>query len=470
MFGYNSFYELSEVNIIHDHYVNPEDRNVVTATLNQKGYVVNTELKLKRKNGKVITVLENAHTLLDDNGKVIGYEGILEDITARKVMEKKLQEYALALEKSGNILSELNIQKDKLFSILSLNLRSPFSSILGFCNILLKENNQLTSEGRLQFVSYIQEAARDQLELVNKLLDWSRLESGLIHMEWKEVDLHDVANKSIHSLIGIARQKQIKLQTQLPVNIVVRGDHQLLNQVFNNLIGNSLKFTPPGGTISIELIKEQDNHWVIGVRDTGVGIPQEDFHKLFKVEEKYTRKGLQGERGTGLGLPVVKEIIQNHYGDVEVKSSSDVGTLILISLPKSRPLNGQSILIVEEGNGMRTLHSRYIKRVSPVVSLLHTTDGHEAFQLAHEFNPKVIITDNDMHELDSQELVRNLKTDPTTKDIPIIIITGNDSDANREKLKRNGAALVLNKPVTPEQLVEALGKIEIGCVIAPASF
>jgi CheY-like chemotaxis protein len=119
---------------------------------------------------------------------------------------------------------------------------------------------------------------------------------------------------------------------------------------------------------------------------------------------------------------------------------------------------------------MRTLHSRYIKRVSPVVSLLHTTDGHEAFQLAHEFNPKVIITDNDMHELDSQELVRNLKTDPTTKDIPIIIITGNDSDANREKLKRNGAALVLNKPVTPEQLVEALGKIEIGCVIAPASF
>ena len=209
---------------------------------------------------------------------------------------------------------------------------------------------------------------------------------------------------------------------------------------------------------------------MIGVRDTGVGIPQEDFHKLFKVEEKYTRKGLQGERGTGLGLPVVKEIIQNHYGDVEVKSSSDVGTLVLISLPKSRPLNGQSILIVEEENGMRTLHSRYIKRVLPDVSLLHATDGHEAFQLAHEFNPKVIITDNDMHELDSQGLVRDLKNDPSTQDIPIIIITGNDSNANRETLKRNGAVLVLNKPVTPEQLVEALGKIEIGCVIAPASF
>ena len=110
-------------------------------------------------------MLENARTLHDENGKVIGYEGVLEDITARKAMEKKLQEYVWALEKSKNTLGELNAKKDKLFSILSHDLRSPFSSILGFCDILLKENDQLTTEDRMQFVAYIQEGAQDQLAL-----------------------------------------------------------------------------------------------------------------------------------------------------------------------------------------------------------------------------------------------------------------------------------------------------------------
>ena len=204
LLGYSNFYELAELDIARDTYANPEERKALTETLHQKGYVVNTEISLKRKNGRVITVLENSRTVVDEDGKVIGYEGVLEDITARKAMEKKLQEYVWALEKSKNALSDLNAQKDKLFSILSHDLRSPFSSILGFCDILLKENDQLTAEDRLQFVAYIQEAAQDQLSLVNKLLDWSRLESGRIRMEHVELDLHDLVRKNLNSLMGLA--------------------------------------------------------------------------------------------------------------------------------------------------------------------------------------------------------------------------------------------------------------------------
>ncbi len=462
LFGYTNFYEIAEVDIARDSYVDPEERKAVLATLHQKGYVVNLELKLKRKDGKIITVLENARTLIDKEGRIVGYEGILEDITARKAMERKLREYVWALEKSKSTLADLNAQKDKLFSILSHDLRSPFSSILGFCDILLKENDQLTSEERAQFVSYIQEAAQDQLALVNKLLDWSRLESGRIQMERVDVDVTGLVNKTVRTFVGLAHQKQVELKSKLPERVIVKGDSQMLNQVFSNLLGNSLKFTPAGGSVSIEMIEEHEDNWVIGVMDSGIGIPEEDIHRLFKVEEKYTRKGLQGEKGTGLGLPVVHEIIQKHRGSIEVKSSVGVGTLFLITLPKHQTTADHNILIVDDEDGVRILHSRFIKRLIPQANILYASDGREAFQLAHEFHPKVIISDNDMPDADGNELVRSLKSDPTTRDIPVIIITGHDSDANREALKTQGAAAVLSKPVAPERLAETLVRIESG--------
>jgi PAS domain S-box-containing protein len=468
LLGYSSFYELAELDLTHDTYANPEELKALTETLHQKGYVVNTEISLKRKNGKVITVLENARTVVNEDGTVVGYEGVLEDITLRKAMEKKLQEYVWALEKSKNSLADLNAQKDKLFSILSHDLRSPFSSILGFCDILLKENDQLTAEDRLQFVAYIQEAAQDQLSLVNKLLDWSRLESGHIRMEHVELDLQEIVRKDLNSLMGLALQKQVKLQTNLPPKVMVCGDKHMMNQVFGNLLGNSLKFTPPNGTITVELIEEQNNNWVIGVRDTGIGIPEDDVHKLFKIEEKYTRKGLQGEKGTGLGLPVVHEIVQKHHGSISVKSTTGIGTLFLITLPKSKPSTGEIILVVDDEHGIRLLHTRYIKRALPNAHVLHAADGTEALQIAREFHPHMIISDNDMPDLNGLELVRNLKADPATSEIPIVIVTGQDSDSNREALKQFDVIEVLNKPVTPEQIAKVLRSIDIGQTIVAA--
>lgn len=461
LLGYNNFFELAELDIARDTYAYPEERKALTEMLHQKGYVVNVEINLKRKNGRIITVLENARTIVDKEGKIIGYEGVLEDITARKAMEKKLQEYVWALEKSKNALSELNAQKDKLFSILSHDLRSPFSSILGFCDILLKENDQLSPEERMQFVAYIQEGAQDQLSLVNKLLDWSRLESGRISMENQELDLHDIIRKNLNSLMGLAIQKQVKLQAILPPKMMVNGDKQMLSQVFGNLLGNSLKFTPPSGTITVELIEEQYNHWVIGVRDTGIGIPENDVHKLFKIEEKYTRKGLQGEKGTGLGLPVVHEIIQKHHGSISVKSTSGVGTLFTITFPKSKPETGDSILVVDDEHGIRLLHTRFIKRALPNVNVLHAADGAEAIQIANKHHPLMIISDNDMPDLSGLELVCNLKANPATSDIPIVIITGQDSNSNLESLMQSGAASILHKPVTPEQVSRIIRSLDV---------
>jgi chemosensory pili system protein ChpA (sensor histidine kinase/response regulator) len=144
-----------------------------------------------------------------------------------------------------------------------------------------------------------------------------------------------------------------------------------------------------------------------------------------------------------------------------VESTSGTGTLFLITLPKNKPESGENILVVDDEHGIRLLHTRYIKRVLPNANVLHAADGAEALQLAREFHPQVIISDNDMPDLDGLELVRNLKADPTTSDIPIIIITGQDSDSNREALKQYGVNTILNKPVTPEQIAKVLRSTDI---------
>ncbi|MCX7985246.1 MAG: PAS domain S-box protein [Bacteroidetes bacterium] len=458
LLGYSSFYEMIEAEEGKLIYVNPEERTMVNHTLETRGYVIRAELQLRRKNGRILTVLETARAVRDEQGNVIEYEGVIEDITSRKYMEQKIQEYVRALEKSKTELSELNAQKDKILSILSHDLRSPFSSILGFCDILIKEHSQLTEEERIQFVQYIQEAAQDQLALVNKLLDWSRLETGRVKLERIELDLFEIVEKSIRSLQGLAHQKGIMVLSTLPHNVTIRGDEQMMLQVFNNLIGNALKFTPKGGLVTVELMEEQQNYWVIGVRDTGIGIPEADLPKLFKIEEKYTRKGLHGEKGTGLGLPVVHEIVLKHHGKIRVESKVGVGTVFILTLPKSCTYNTTNVLVVDDEHGVRVLHSRFIERVAPNANILHASDGKEAFQIAKEYHPKLVISDCDMPMLDGHDFVKLMKEDPETKDIPIIIISGHDSHANREYLQRHGVNEILTKPVIPEQVEELLRK------------
>ncbi|HVN49537.1 MAG TPA: PAS domain S-box protein [Bacteroidota bacterium] len=458
LLGYESFYEFIDMDVSTTFFANADEQKDFVQTLEQRGYIVNTELHLRRKNGRILTVLETSRAIKDAEGTMIGFEGMLEDVTARKTIERKLHEYVWALEKSKKELSELNAQKDKLFSILSHDLRSPFSSILGFCDILIREYDQLKSDESLQFVNYIQEAAQDQLTLVNKLLDWSRLESGRIKIDYADINLHDLAEKTIRSLQGLARQKNITLISTVSDRAIVRGDHSWLSQVFGNIVGNALKFTPAQGTIAIELIEEKQSQWVIAIRDTGVGIPEADLPKLFHIEEKYTRKGLSGEKGTGLGLPIVAEIVEKHHGTISVQSKVDEGTTFVISLPKSMPHTGEQVLIVDDEHGIRVLHARYIQRAFPDVNILHASDGREAFHLACEYQPRLIISDSDMNGLDGDKLVYQLKSNPATKDIPIVIVTGHDSETDRDLLLQNGVAEILVKPVAPENLTAVITK------------
>lgn len=455
LLGYDSLQEMTGMNLA-NLYVNPDDRKGLCKVLETTGHCNDIELNLRRKDGKVITALERSRAIKDEKGNVVMYEGILEDITARKELEEEIHRNVETLKASEETLQSFNVQKNKLFSVLSHDLRSPFTSILGFCDILIDEGEQLQPEERKEFMNYIKASAQQQLTLVNKLLDWSKLETDRIKLDIKEIDLYGAVQSSIIALTGTAKQKEIELTTNLAVNMNIRGDAQLLQQVFTNLISNSLKFTPNQGNISIRLAKESEDFWVIDVRDTGVGIPAGDLPKMFRAEEMYTRPGLAGEQGTGLGLPICHEIVQKHGGNIEVKSEEGTGTTFTLMFPKFIQEEGVKVLVVDDEQGVRVLHARHLRRILPHATIMQASNGKEAYELARKLKPHFIISDYAMPCTDGSEFLTLLKQDPSTKEIPVCIITGVDFSESKELLKQQGAIEVIAKPISPDQLRDIL--------------
>ncbi|MCX6135090.1 MAG: PAS domain S-box protein [Ignavibacteriales bacterium] len=455
MLGYDSIEELASINL-EELYTNPAERASLTMKLSGQGACSNVELSLRRKDGKTIIVLEHSRAVKDAAGNVVSIEGILEDITERKELEARVQENLSALQDSREMLTQLNRQKDRLMSVLSHDLQSPFTSILGFCEILLNDTEKLTDAERKEFLTYIRNSAQQQLALVKRLLDWSRLETGRITLDIRDIDLQKVVRASVQAHLGTAMNKEIALRSTLPADTCIRGDEAMLTQAFNNLISNALKFTPAHGLISIDLKESADEEWILTVKDTGAGIPAADLKRLFKVEEKYTRVGLRGETGTGLGLSLVAEIIKKHSGSITVESEVGAGTTFTIRLHKLAKPQDEAVLVVDDDQGVRVLHSRYLKRMFPDAQVVQASNGNEAFDYAKKYHPRLIVTDYSMPGMNGFEFLKLVKQDPETKDIPVFIITGKDSADGRESLVLSGAEAVLTKPVSSKELQDAV--------------
>lgn len=421
-------------------YVNPDDRKAFKTIMDRDGKVIDYELRLRRKDGKEITVVENARAVKDYEGNIIYYEGMMQDITKRKEAE--------------NAIRLLNAQKDKFLSIISHDLRAPFNSILGFTEMLLDDNMEFSAEEKKEFLTYIKHAAEQQLRLLNNLLEWSRLETGRIRFEPKPSNLKKLVENSMLSLIGNAHRKNIELTSEIPENITVNVDENLIQQLFSNLIGNAIKFTPQNGRVWIEYIATEENFVKIAVSDTGIGIPEEDFPKLFRIDTKYFSRGTEGEEGSGLGLALCAEIVQKHGGKIYVESQVNKGSSFYFTLPAVK----KSILIVDDNKGDRQLTAHYMQQILPDYLLYEAYDGYEAMSIAISKMPSLILADFAMPGMDGLRMIKEMKTHIQTQNIPVIIITSYESKADAAGLLEHGVKEILIKPVSKEDLERAVLK------------
>lgn len=456
LLGYDSVEDLQMLDIERDVYVKPEQRKIFFENLQSEQSGRPTELELKCKNGSIISVLAYARILRDDYGVVIGFEGALQNITDRKTMERQIHSTITHLEATREELTKLNAQKDKILAIVSHDLRSPFGSILGFCDLLKNEFESLSDNEKIEYITFIADAARQQLDLVNSILDWSKLETGRIQVNKIAADCAVLSSGTIASLKGLAIAKNITIQSTVPAGTIIDADENLIRQVLQNLVGNALKFTPPGGTITIGLKDSNSDRTILEVSDTGIGIPMKDIPKLFKIEEKYSRKGLQGEIGTGLGLPICHEIMKQHNGSIEVRSDEDKGSTFVLTFPKKKQRSFREILIVDDVKGNRMILSRFMKRIADSCKIHFAETGREAFELLRSVPIDLVLTDYHMPEMDGFEFIRKIRNNAATKKLPVIMISG---DRMEYYMQCNPLTKILQKPVLFNQLKETINSL-----------
>ncbi len=266
------------------------------------------------------------NTLLrNSKGKIEGIAGIGVDITDSKKAEKALQE-------SEASLRELNATKDKFFSIIAHDLKSPFNSILGLSSLLEEQVKEKNYEGIEEFAALIQNSSQLAYTLLKNLLDWSRSQTGKLEFSPEYLEMGSLINEAISVLSNSAEQKAINIHQKLTGKLIVFVDRSMISTVLRNLISNAIKFTKSEGDIvvSVERTKTEIR---VTVSDTGVGIRQEDILKLFRIDENHTTLGTQNEKGTGLGLILCKEFIEKHNGKIWVESEFGKGSKFSFSIP-----------------------------------------------------------------------------------------------------------------------------------------
>lgn len=319
--------ELVPISVIDD-MIHPDDKDLVRSGL--QDIIFNranggAQYRHKHKNGEWI-YLEAFGLNQLDNPLIQSVILNVRDITERKQTEE-------ALHKREQQLRKLNATKDRLFSIIGHDLRSPFNAILGFSELLIDKNEQDDADSIISYAQMIHHAALKANELLDNLLTWSKSQAGHIIFEPCRIPLKQHINQIFELFRDLSVQKNISLHQDISDDLFVLADRSMLDTIVRNLVSNSIKYTNSGGEIIVSAT-ENDTNWAITVRDTGIGLSDTVLKNLFRIEHTKSKKGTWNEIGTGLGLHLCKEFVERHHGTIGAKQLPN-GSQFTFSLPKN---------------------------------------------------------------------------------------------------------------------------------------
>jgi signal transduction histidine kinase len=386
-----------------------------------------------------------------------------------RASEQKLEDTTLRLAQKRAALQRADRAKEELLSMLAHELRNPLGTISNALEIL-----RMKGEGDETWKRTLDAAERQVLHqalLIDDLLEASRVTRGQIELQCEELDLTQLVRETVEGYHDALGGAGLALDLDLPVSeLCVRGDRLRLSQALSNLLQNAVKFTPPGGLIAVRVARVHgDRRAEITVRDTGAGIDPEELPYVFEVFSQGDHSLDRSLGGLGVGLAVVKGLVEMHGGEVAAHSEGPgKGAELTIRLPleaAARPLqataqesahpNGhRRILVVEDNPDAAATMRDFLELSGHEVQLAASgTDGVEA---ARQFHPEVVLCDIGLPGMTGFEVAEELRRDPATRSAKLIAVTGYGRDEDRQRSKEAGFDLHLTKPVDPAQLRRVL--------------
>jgi len=415
-----------------------------------------------RKDGSVVHVLWSASWSETENI----FFCVAHDVTERHYTEQKLRE---AKEEADRA----NRAKSEFLSRMSHELRSPLNAILGFGQLLDRQNPTDTQRHR---ISYILNAGKHLLELINEVLDISRIEAGRLQLSVEPVCIGHAIGEAIDLMRPLASERSIELVVAVEQDQShVLGDRQRLKQVLLNLLTNAIKYTPKTGRVTVSAAEAAADRLRIVVSDTGPGIAAENLSRLFTP---FDRLGAEQSdvQGTGLGLAVSQRLIQAMGGSIGVTSDLGKGSTFWIELPRTnspldrmnkadtdvvrkpaRPttLDKRRILYIEDNLSNLTLVQQILEEQGDI-DLITAMQGSIGLDLARRHAPEMILLDLHLPDMPGWDVLSQLKADPATRSIPTIVISADATPRQIKRLMSAGATAYLTKPLDVDQFVHAL--------------
>jgi signal transduction histidine kinase/CheY-like chemotaxis protein len=427
---------------------------------------------------------------LSHEDRVIGTLTIIEDVTERVMREAELQAQIearsrlLSSEKLARSEAErANRLKDEFLATISHELRNPLNAILGWAHML--RLGKLTDVNAERAVETIYRNAKSQAQLVSDLLDVSRIISGKLRLDVRTVDLIYIINAAIDSIRPAAEAKSIRLQTMLdPAAGPISGDADRLQQIVWNLLTNAVKFTPKGGRIQVR-VQRINSHVEITVSDSGVGISKEFLPYVFDRFRQGDASITRTHGGLGLGLSIVRQLVDLHGGSVNVQSEGEgKGATFTITLPfvgvvnqdeaesvhptqgdeimsfEDLPsLQGLKILVVDDEADTRELIREVLKECGSEV--ITSRSAEEALAALEEHKPDILISDLGMPDEDGYSLISKVRALPEERggQIPAAALTAYARAEDRMRVLRSGFQFHLPKPIDSAELVTVVASL-----------
>jgi signal transduction histidine kinase/CheY-like chemotaxis protein/CHASE3 domain sensor protein len=360
--------------------------------------------------------------------------------------------------------------KSQFLANMSHELRTPLNAILGFSELMLDGAAEAFDEStRREFLLTIHKSGQHLLGLINDVLDISKIEAGHLELRLEPLLIADVIDDVLGSVRSLATSKRIALVADAQDRGVVTADPQRLKQILLNLLSNALKFTESGGTVAVSA-RRMGDEMRISVADTGIGIEPEDCERIFEQFTQLEAGRNPAQAGTGLGLALTKRLAELHGGRVWVESEPERGSTFTVALPlDAAQANGSGpgpvpdsepggpemplVLVVEDDADAALLITHHLRRGGYRTEV--AVNGRAALSKARALRPVAITLDIMLPEVDGWEVLRTLKVDPQTRDIPVVVVTIVDEGAQGKAL---GAADYLVKPIEASSLLSALGR------------